>query len=691
MTIRTRIWLMIASALLGLLLLGSFSLYIQHDKLLTEKKTQLTKMMDAVFSQLALYQEQVKTGKLSQEEAQTKAITYIKGVRYDNGNYFWINDRHPTMIMHPTNPKLDGKDLTNNQDKKGNYLFVRMVEEVKKQGSQGGFVEYYWNRPNGDIPVAKLSHVRDFSDWGWIVGTGIYIDDVTETFMMTLYELLSVAVIVMIGLLIVGLLLIRSLTLAVNEIVTGVASATSSMSFANRLSARKDEFSPLVSSVNHLFSQLQEGLKETKQVVSALANGDLSQRINGQYVGDLAGLKDGVNNSANNISTALSQLSHAMSELKHGNLHIQLSHEAQGIYGKILQDVGSAMGKISFVVNDINQIMDQMTQANFNARVNAEAEGELLKLKTNINSSMQNTADVIYSLLKVVEAHAQGDLTKELPNGTYKGQFHDLKNAMAYSTDKMREAIAHATQASHVVDNAANQVSQGASDLSTRVQEQAAAIEQTSATMTEMASAVSHNTDHAKRVSLLAKQVKDETQTGMEVMQKSISAMQEIQASSSQIADIVTLIDGIAFQTNLLALNAAVEAARAGDHGRGFAVVASEVRDLAQKSANAAKDIKSLITESVHRIEQGTQLAGQSGEMLQGITKSIEQVTQMIEEIAHASGEQSDGIDQVHRAMSSIDRVTQENAALVEETTAAAESLRNEAYSLIENMRFFKT
>lgn len=167
--------------------------------------------------------------------------------------------------------------------------------------------------------------------------------------------------------------------------------------------------------------------------------------------------------------------------------------------------------------------------------------------------------------------------------------------------------------------------------------------------------------------------------------------MQSIKESSSKISDIVTIIDSIAFQTNLLALNAAVEAARAGEHGRGFAVVASEVRALAGKSADAAKDIKALINDSVSRIENGTHLADKSGEMLNGIAGSIEHVAGMIEEIANASNEQSVGIGQVHLAIADIDRVTQENAALVEETTAAAESLSTEANNLRNAMAFFKT
>ncbi len=691
MTIRLRLWFMVGAALLGLLVLSAFSLSALHTKLVAEKQVQLVKLMDAVFSQLEIYQHRVSLGQLSEQDAKVQAIAYIKGLRYGQGDYFWINDRHPKMIMHPTNPKLDGADLSNNQDKKGNRLFMQMVEVVSQHPTTGGFVSYYWNRPNGDVPVAKLSHVRLFASWDWIIGTGIYVDDIDEAFMGSLIELLDVIIVVMLILFAFGWFTIRSLSRAIQDMVSGVGRAAASMNFAEHLPARKDEFAPLTESVNQLFSALQQGLQETNKVVSSIAQGNLEQRIEGHYVGDLALLQSGVNHSAQNIAAAISQLSYAMSALNQGQLQVNLDTKAQGIYGQMLQDVSCAMDNIYHVVFDINKIMDQMTQANFDARVNAQAQGDLLQLKENVNHSMKNTSAVIHSILEVVEAHALGDLTKELPNATYRGQFHDLKNAMCYSTNRMRDSIKHAIDASNVVNEAATQVSQGAADLSTRVQEQAAAIEQTSATMTEMASAIAHNTQHATQVATLARQVKGDTHSGMLVMKKTIAAMQEIQASSTQISDIVTLIDGIAFQTNLLALNAAVEAARAGEFGRGFAVVASEVRALAQKSAEAAKDIKSLVSNNVQRIEVGTQLADQSGVMLQAIAESIEQVSCMIEEIAQASSEQSQGIEQVHKAMSSIDRVTQENAALVEQTTAAAESLRNEAGSLIENMHFFKT
>jgi methyl-accepting chemotaxis protein len=311
-------------------------------------------------------------------------------------------------------------------------------------------------------------------------------------------------------------------------------------------------------------------------------------------------------------------------------------------------------------------------------------------MKQSVNHALDHLDHLINDLVRMAKAQMEGDLTVVI-HGEYQGHLKELQNARSASTAKLAAVISQSLEASAIVNDAASQVAQGASDLSARVQEQAAALEETSATMHKMTSAVQANTANARKVAELTNQVQHQAKDGMQVMQQTISAMQSIKESSAKINDIVTIIDSIAFQTNLLALNAAVEAARAGEHGRGFAVVASEVRALAGKSADAAKDIKTLITDSVMRIENGTHLADKSGEMLNGIAGSIAHVAGMIEEIANASNEQSVGIGQVHLAIADIDRVTQENAALVEETTAAATSLTTEANNLHNDMAFFKT
>ncbi|BBP44852.1 hypothetical protein THMIRHAS_02250 [Thiosulfatimonas sediminis] len=339
-------------------------------------------------------------------------------------------------------------------------------------------------------------------------------------------------------------------------------------------------------------------------------------------------------------------------------------------------------------INDITRVLKHIEEGDFNYRIDV-FPGDLEELGNTINSTMTTLGGVMTSISDVMSAQAQGDLTKELPAGVFKGQVHDLKNAINFSSQKTKEVVSMTSEVSASVETTAREVAQGALTLSNRVQQQASALEETSATMEQMNSQVQSSSNNAQEANRVSIDVQHKVEQGVSVMQQTIQAMTSIEESSHKIADIVTLIDSIAFQTNLLALNAAVEAARAGEHGRGFAVVASEVRSLAQKSAEAAKDIKTLIDETVGRVSQGSVLAAESGEMLNDINRSIEKVTNMVSQIAQASKEQAEGVQQVHLAISQIDSVTQQNAALVEETSASAENLRHQAETLSQEMSYF--
>ncbi len=480
---------------------------------------------------------------------------------------------------------------------------------------------------------------------------------------------------------------IQAVVSAINQVVSSVAQVVQTQRFKTTLPTTQDEFNSLNMGLNQLLSNMDKAIGEANHVVGAIANADFAQRVTGNYVGDLDVLKQGVNASANSVSFMMGELERVMHGLHAGNFAVKMDSKVPQAFRDLVE---TALASINHVIADINAVMAQMNLGDFTARVQADARGDLLSLKTNINQSMDNLAIALKSITTIVMYQSEGDLTHEC-KAQFAGQLEETKNALNATNAHLKTVVAQAVEASNIVNEAANQVSQGSSDLSARVQEQAAALEETSATMNQMTSAVQANTANARKVAELTNQVQDQAKDGVQVMQQTISAMQSIKESSAKINDIVTIIDSIAFQTNLLALNAAVEAARAGEHGRGFAVVASEVRALAGKSADAAKDIKTLITDSVMRIENGTHLADKSGEMLNGIAGSIQHVAGMIEEIANASNEQSVGIGQVHLAIADIDRVTQENAALVEETTAAAESLTTEANNLRNDMAFFKT
>lgn len=298
-------------------------------------------------------------------------------------------------------------------------------------------------------------------------------------------------------------------------------------------------------------------------------------------------------------------------------------------------------------------------------------------------------AGSLVAISSVAQQAADGDLSQRA-TVTSKDELGQLARAMNSMLDNISNVVGEVRQAAEHVSTASSEITQGNEDLSQRTSAQAGALEETSASMEEMTSTIKQNADNAKQANQLAVTAREVAEKGGAVTDKAVGAMDEINKSSKKIADIINVIDEIAFQTNLLALNAAVEAARAGEQGRGFAVVASEVRNLAQRSATAAKEIKALINESVQKVGDGSDLVNRSGQTLAEIVDSVKRVTDIIAEITAASQEQASGIDQVNKAVMQMDQGTQQNAALVEQATSASQSMKQQAGALIEQVAFFK-
>ncbi|PLA74565.1 methyl-accepting chemotaxis protein [Hydrogenovibrio sp. SC-1] len=501
--------------------------------------------------------------------------------------------------------------------------------------------------------------------------------------------LIVISIIITLVATLIAIFIPKAIATGIQNIQTTLERITDSGDFSVRADdKREDELGHMGQSINALLSDMQNAIIEANKVISAIADGNFDQRVTLDLAGDLNTLKQGINNSADSINTTMTELGRVMEAMNNGQFNVAVNADLKGDFLTMMNNVRSTMEALNDSISDIVVVMNAMQEGEFNKRVEADARGELLSLKQSINHSMDALENAIEDTVFNIEAIASGDLTHSITN-EYHGQLLRLKNSINQSNQRLSEVVTKALNATSVVSGAAEEVSQGSINLSQRVQENAAAAEETSATMEEMSSAVTNNTEHAKEATSVAHEVQQKSNEGVQVMQKTIEAMNAIQESSHKISDIVSLIDGIAFQTNLLALNAAVEAARAGDHGRGFAVVAGEVRSLAQKAAEAAKDITNLINESVTRIDDGTKLATESGEMLTTISASVDNVTNMIEQIADASAQQMAGIQQANTAITQIDEVTQQNAALVEETSAAAESLSDQARILQEDMAFF--
>jgi len=295
----------------------------------------------------------------------------------------------------------------------------------------------------------------------------------------------------------------------------------------------------------------------------------------------------------------------------------------------------------------------------------------------------------IQQAVDVANAVANGDLSMRI-EATGRSETALLLQALGTMKDRLAQVVGTVRQGAEGVATASAQIAQGNSDLSSRTEQQASALEETSASMEQMGSTASQNADNARQASQLAASASTVAVQGGDVVSQVVQTMKDINDSSKKISDIIGVIDGIAFQTNILALNAAVEAARAGEQGRGFAVVAAEVRNLAQRSAEAAKEIKGLIMASVDRVEQGTVLVDRAGSTMQEVVTSIRRVTDIVGEISSASMEQNAGVGQVSEAVSQMDQATQQNAALVEESAAAASALRVQAEQLVQAVAVFR-
>ncbi len=301
----------------------------------------------------------------------------------------------------------------------------------------------------------------------------------------------------------------------------------------------------------------------------------------------------------------------------------------------------------------------------------------------------RTTTASVRAALRLAESVAAGDLSSKV-QVSGRDEIGQLLRALGTMNDNLGHVVSDVRQNAEGVATASAQIAQGNNDLSARTEEQASALEETAASMEQLSSTVRQNADNARQANQLALGASTVAVKGGEVVSQVVTTMKGINESSKKIADIISVIDGIAFQTNILALNAAVEAARAGEQGRGFAVVASEVRSLAGRSADAAKEIKGLISASVERVEQGTALVGQAGETMTEVVSSIKRLTDIMGEISAASTEQSAGVAQVGEAVTQLDQATQQNAALVEQSAAAAESLKGQAQQLVQAVAVFK-
>ena len=492
---------------LPVLALLAWLLSSQADEAMQARMTATRQLVEVVRGVVAAAQAGEAAGTMSREQAQKLALQQLEKLRYSEKEYFWVNDMKPRMVMHPMKPELNGKELGAMKDPNGLALFSEMVAVVRKDGK--GFVAYQWPKPGSDKPVGKISFVQGFEPWSWVIGSGVYTDD------------------------------LHAATL-------------------NRLAWAGGVFALALAVAGYLFLSfyrvMDGGLKETRRHLRAMTAGDLTT-----------------------------------SPHPWGN--------------------------------------DEAAQLMFELR------------------AMQVS-------LRTIVLSVRGS----------------------------SESIVHAS----------SEIASASMDLSNRTEQAAAKLEQSAASMEEISATVKHTADNVRQAAAVAADNAQAAARGGAVIAEVVSTMDDINESSKRIGDIIGVIDGIAFQTNILALNAAVEAARAGEQGRGFAVVATEVRSLAQRSAQAAREIKKLIATSVGKVASGSQVVQSAGATMEVLVGNAGRMNELLAQISTAASEQSNGVSQVGAAVSELDEMTQQNAALVEETAAAAAALNEQATGLAKEVGRFK-
>ncbi len=368
------------------------------------------------------------------------------------------------------------------------------------------------------------------------------------------------------------------------------------------------------------------------------------------------------------------------------------------IASPVVSDAGERIGTVvewadvtaeKLIEKEIDNVVTAAVAGDFNTAVNLEGkEGFMLKLSELINGLSSTISSAMEDVGHSLSALSEGDLVRRIDKD-YQGIFDTLKGNANGTADQLTEIVSDITTASAEVANAAQEINTGTMDLSQRTEQQASNLEETAAAMEEMASTVKQNAENAQQANQLSVSARDVATTGGNVVGEVVDAMSRIEDSSQKISDIIGVIDEIAFQTNLLALNAAVEAARAGDAGKGFAVVAAEVGTLAQRSSQAAKDIKGLINDSGTQVKDGVRLVGHAGESLTEIVDSIKRLSDIVSEISAASTEQSTSIEEINRSVAQMDEMTQQNSALVEENAAASRTLQEQSVSMQDRISFF--
>jgi methyl-accepting chemotaxis protein len=687
--LKRKFLLQTAVVAVGIVSLAVVAARMQYLDLNETRKDGLKAQTQMAVSVIDGYAKQVAAGTLDEEAAKTAALATLSTMQANEGvDYFFVTDERPVMLMHPTRPDLVGKPLDQVKSPDGQFLFPALVKAAQ---AGGGHVDYEWEKHGEKDPVPKTSYAALYQPWGWVVGTGVYLDDTQSQALHFTYIMTAAGGLIVLLNLAIGFVIGQSVLIPVGQAlkaIQGVAQGDLSQRIEQY---GRDEAGQMLEATNGMIHVLEDFSRKVREMTHRHDIGEISFRIDGTpFPGEYGLIVRDVNTLVAQHIGVKMRVVDVMRRYAVGDLSVDMDR-LPGEKAAITDAMDTCKTNLAAINGEIKRLSQAAAAGDFAARGDeARFDHDFKAMVKSLNAMMGTSDRNLAQLSALLQAIAEGDLTARM-EGDFHGVFARMRDDANTTVAQLTAIIGRIQEASLAINTAAGEIASGNADLSQRTEQQAANLEETAASMEELTSTVKQNADHARQANLLASGAASVAAQGGQVVDQVVTTMADIQQSSRQIAEIITVMDGIAFQTNLLALNAAVEAARAGDQGRGFAVVASEVRSLAQRSAQSAKEIKALIEESTGKVTSGAALAQKAGQTMGEIVTAVQSVNGIMAEISAASQEQSAGIEQVNQTITHMDEATQQNAALVEEASAAAASMADQASGLAQAIAVFRT